>query len=59
MFCPPSVVMSASATPEAFDALTDDRSGLIELLGRGGGAVLGLRAQDDLRAALEVEGELG
>ena len=40
------------------DALADDRDRLVELLLRDGLAGLDLRLEDDLRAALEVEGEL-
>ena len=40
------------------DALADDRDGLVHLLGRGRRTVGGLRLEDDLRAALEVEREL-
>ncbi len=42
------------------DALADDGDGLRELLARGpGGGSVELRREDDLRAALEVERELG
>ena len=40
------------------DALTDDRDGLVHLLRRRLDAVLGLRLEHDLGAALEVEREL-
>src|SRR5699024_12657432 len=43
----------------AVDTLADDRDRLLELLGGDRRLLVDLRLEDDRRAALEVEGELG
>ena len=59
MLLPPSVVTSASPTPEASTRWRMIVTAWFICSVGGRGAVVGLRLEDDLRAALEVERELG